>query len=434
MAAAAALIAVSLTSASEQRAQTATSAPDTNDADGRDTRLPPTRRPTVEAAFTRESYGGGDLARLVVWTGGRQTSVQVFQAGTEDVSIIPRDLMLGSPVSAKRQIGEVVQGDVIRLRIGSWPSGLYFAKLTAAGRKIGYAPFVLRPHSLGENSIAVVFSTMTWQAYNFHDDDGDGVPDTWYQDQNNRSLTARLNRPYENRGVIPHYKHYEQPFVRWLVANHPDVDYFADADLDRGATSGRKLAAAYELIVFPGHHEYVTRHEYDVVTAFRNLGGNLMFLSANNFYRHTVKHGNVMRRAARWRDLGRPEAALVGTQYFDNDAGEHRGPWIVRKTAEAEWIFEWTGLRAGARFASGGIEGDEVASRSPLTTTIVAAIPNLFGTHHNADMTYYETRSGAKVFAAGAFTLAGAVWWKDVGQVVENVWQRLGDDGNRNRF
>jgi hypothetical protein len=406
----------------------------TSDLEGRDTRAQPTHRPTVEAAFARESYASGDLARLVVWTRGPRASVQVFRAGTETVSIIRRDLMLGSPVSPQRSVGDVGNGDSIGIRVGPWPSGLYFAKLTAARGKVGYAPFVVRPRTLGQNAIAVVFPTMTWQAYNFHDDDGDSVPDTWYQNQNDPGLTARLNRPYENRGVIPHYKFYDQPFVRWLVANHPDVDCLADTDLDRPSVSGRKLAASYELIVFPGHHEYVTRHEYDVVTAFRNLGGNLMFLSANNFYRLTIRRGNVMHRAARWRDLGRPEAALVGAQYFGNDSGEHRGPWIVRRTATAEWLFSGTSLRPGARLASGGIEGDEVAPSSPRTTRIVAAIPNLFGTNHDADMTYYETRGGAKVFAAGAFTLAGAVWWDDVGQVVENLWERLGDDGNRKRF
>jgi len=49
-------------------------------------------------------------------------------------------------------------------------------------------------------------------------------------------------------------------------------------------------------------------------------------------------------------------------------------------------------------------------------------------------MTYYETANGAKVFAAGAFTLAGAVLWENVHQVIENLWSRLGDDGNRERF
>ena len=403
------------------------------DLDGQDTRETPTGRPTVEAAFGRESYAPGETAKVAIWTAGRRVNLQVFRAGTERTGIAAHDVMLGSAVTRPRQIGDVQRGDAIRIRIGDWPSGLYFAKLVGEGHKIGYAPFVLRPRRLGEHAVAVVLSTMTWQAYNFHDDDGNGTPDTWYANQNDHSLTARLGRPFENRGVIPHYKFYEQPFLRWLIATGRDVDYLADADLDRRTTTARRLASAYELLIFPGHHEYVTPHEYDVATRFRDLGGNLMFLSANNFYWRTVKHGLVMSRTAHWRDLGRPEAALVGVQYFYNDEGEHHGPWVVRRSAAARWIFAGTKLRPGSRFADGGIEGDCVSPRSPGGIEIVAAIPNLFGTQQDAHMTYYETRAGAKVFAAGAFTLGDAVWWPDVRRVMENLWARLSDDGNRHR-
>jgi hypothetical protein len=405
-----------------------------DDLDGRDTQTPTTHRPTVEAAFPRESYAPGDVARLVIWTSGRGVTLQVFRAGTERVPIAAHDVMLGSPVTGRRRLGDVANGDSFRVPIGDWPSGLYFAKLVAARGKIGYAPFVLRPRRLGEHAIAVVFSTMTWQAYNFHDDNGDGVPDTWYQNQNDHTLTARLGRPFEDRGVIPHYKFYEQPFLRWLIATHRDVDYLADADLDRPTTTGRTLDAAYEVIVFPGHHEYVTPHEYDAVVGYRNLGGNLMFLSANNFFWRTVRDGQVMRRTDHWRDVGRPEAALVGVQYFGYDTGEHGGAWIVRKGTAAHWIFAGTKFRPGSAFGFGGIEGDEVAASSPRQTQLVASIPNVFGTGHNADMTYYETANGAKVFAAGAFTLVSAIWWPGVGRVMANLWARLGEDGNPKRL
>jgi hypothetical protein len=275
----------------------------------------------------------------------------------------------------------------------------------------------------------VVLSTTTWQAYNFHDDDGNGTLDTWYAG----AVHARLGRPYENRGVIPHYKYYEQPFLRWLIATHRDVDYLADADLDASTTTGRRLAQAYELLIFPGHHEYVTPHEFDAVTAFRDLGGNLMFLSANNFFWRTVKSGNVMTRTNHYRAVGRPEAALIGVQYFGNDSGEHRGAWVLRSAPAARWIFSGTRLGPGDAFANGGIEADETAPSSPRGTQVLAAIPNLFGTGHDAEMSYYE-RDGAKVFAAGAFTLAGAVWWPDVRRVMENLWRRLADDGNRARL
>jgi hypothetical protein len=389
--------------------------------DGRAGRLPPTNRPTVEAAFPRESYAPGQVARLVFWTRGTEVSLEVFRAGTENAPVRQQDAMLGTAVTPARRIGAVSPGRRIQIRIGDWPSGLYFAKLVARGGKVGYAPFVLRPRTLGENHVAVVLSTMTWQAYNFHDDDGNGTLDTWYAGQPH----ARLGRPYENRGVIPHYRYYEQPFLRWLISTDRSPDYLADADLDAPSTTGRRLAAAYDLIVFPGHHEYVTQHEFDVVTGFRNRGGSLMFLSANNFFYRTVKHGNVMTRSGRWRTLGRPESALIGVQYFGNDFGKHQAPWILRPSSASRWIFAGTNLHPGSSFARGGIEADETTPSSPRGIQVIGAIPNIFGTGHDAEMTYYELPNGAKVFAAGAFTLAGKVWMPGVEQVLENLWTRL---------
>jgi N,N-dimethylformamidase beta subunit-like protein len=392
-----------------------------DDLDGRADRLPPTNRPTVEAAFPRESYAPGSVARLVIWTKGVGVSLQVVRAGTESASVRAQDVMLGTPVTAARRVGKVWPDRTIRVRIGNWPSGLYFARLATAGGKVGYAPFVLRPRRLGEHAVAVVLSTLTWQAYNFHDDDGNGTLDTWYAG----APHARLGRPYENRGTIPHYKHYEEPFLRWLVSTGRDVDYLADADLDAVATTGAKLRDAYELLLFPGHHEYVTSHEFDVVTAFRNRGGNLMFLSANNFFYRTVKHGNVMTRRGRWRTLGRPESALVGVQYFGNDGGQHQAPWVVQSSHAGSWIFAGTGLGPGSRFARGGVEADETTRNSPPRTEVIGRIRNIFGSGHDAQMSYYELPNGAKVFAAGAFTLAGATWMPGVERILENLWARL---------
>jgi N,N-dimethylformamidase beta subunit-like, C-terminal len=148
-------------------------------AEGRAERLAPTNRPTIEAAFTQESYAAGDVARLVTWTRGARVTLQLFRAGTETTRIKARDVMLGTAVTPPRQIGAATPGGVIPVRIGDWPSGLYFAKLRGTDDKVGYAPFVVRPRHLGEAPVAVVFSTMTWQAYNFHDDDRNGTLDTW---------------------------------------------------------------------------------------------------------------------------------------------------------------------------------------------------------------------------------------------------------------
>jgi hypothetical protein len=49
----------------------------------------------------------------------------------------------------------------------------------------------------------------------------------------------------------------------------------------------------------------------------------------------------------------------------------------------------------------------------------------VFGDGRNAQMTYYEAPSGARVFAAGAFTLAGSVWQPPVQQMMTNLIAEL---------
>jgi hypothetical protein len=380
-----------------------------------------TKRPKLVAYFTSESYGPGDTARLIITDTAPAVTLRFFRAGGEDCVTVRKDVMLGTPVSKTLSLGPVHRRREIRLSIGDWPSGVYFAELRC-GARIGYAPFVLRPRRLGEHRVAVVMPTETWQAYNYRDDDGDGYGDTWYAGW--RTNKARLIRPFLNRGVPPHWKQYDAPFVRWLTHTGRAVDYLSDAEL-RSVNDGGELADAYTLIVFSGHHEYVTTHEYDVVEAYRDLGGNLAFLSANNFFWKIELHRNVMTRVDQWRRIGRPEAALIGVQYRANDDGSHRGPWIVRTTASTPWLFKRTGIGKGDCVGSGGIEIDKTAPSSPKNTRILAEIPNLYGAGYTGQMTYYQTPAGAKVFAAGAFTLAGSVWQQDVSSLVENLWHEL---------
>jgi len=384
-------------------------------------RVPDSKRPKLTAFFERESYRPGQTAELDVTDNAPAVSMQIFRAGTENRPTVLYDVMLGSPVGPPKRLGAVHDRLRVPVHVGDWPSGVYFVQLTS-GRRIGYAPFVLAPRRLGEHRIAVVMPTQTWQAYNFRDADHNGIGDTWYADASIHQ--AVLIRPFLDRGVPPHWKYYDAPFVRWLVHTGKQVDFLSDAEL-RAVPDGRALARAYTLIIFSGHHEYVTTHEYDAVTQYRDLGGNLMFLSANNFYWKITLDGSVMTRVAKWRDLGRPEASLIGVQYIANDNGEHRGPWIVRDPQAAPWLLADTGLAKGDGFNSGGIEIDRVAPSSPRGVKVIAEIPNLFGPGFTAQMTYYETKAGAKVFAAGAFSLACSSWTKPASTMLGNLWRKL---------
>ena len=106
--------------------------------------------------------------------------------------------------------------------------------------------------------------TNTWAAYNFRDVDGNGVGDTWYADSS--IGVVDLQRPYLNRGVPPHFGGYDLGFLRWFAQTGKVADFFSDSDLER-IGSGDQLAKAYDLIIFPGHEEYVTAHAYDLIEA-----------------------------------------------------------------------------------------------------------------------------------------------------------------------
>jgi hypothetical protein len=371
----------------------------------------------LEAAFGRESYRPGETARLALWRAGGDITVQVFRSGPERVKTRGNNTMNGVPVTPRARYRA---GSRLLIRLGAWPTGVYFARVTGRGGRVAFAPFVLRPRRLGEHRVAVVLPTLTWQAYNFRDDDRDGSADTWYADRRRRSL--RLARPFRDRGVPMRFRSYDLPYLHWLAWNERPVDYLAQADVER-ASSGRVLARAYDLIIYPGHHEYVTSREFGLITAYRNLGGNLMFLSANNFYWRVERRGVRLNLIGMWRELGRPEAALVGVQYVTY--GSHlRGPYVVRDTRRTPWLFRGTGLRKGSSFGTFGIEIDRKASASPRGTHVIAELRNGQGPGLAAQMTYY-TRGGAKVFAAGAFTLGGSATRSYGTKLLNNLWRYM---------
>ena len=156
---------------------------------------------------------------------------------------------------------------------------------------------------------------------------------------------------------------------------------------------------------------------------FRNLGGNLMFLSANNFFWRVERDGSILRLIAMWRDLGRPEAALVGVQYVAYGS-DLRGPYVVRRSDAAPWLFRGTGLRNGSSFGSFGIEVDRTTGASPRGVRVLAEIRNGQGRALTGQMTYY-THGNAKVFATGAFTLGGSATRRYGAALLENLWRHM---------
>jgi hypothetical protein len=220
--------------------------------------------PAIEAAFELESYRPGERATLTIENRTRSLTLQILRSGPEHVATETDMDMNGIRVTSRRQIGGAPGRREITVAVGRWPSGLYFAKLEAADGRIGFAPFVVSPRWIGEHRVAVVLPTLTWQAYNFRDDDGDGLADSWYAGK--RINSVRLGRPHLDRGVPYGFRNH-LGFLNWLSWTDRRVDYLSQLELERAADP-ETLARAYDLIVFAGHHEYVTEREYDLVQGY----------------------------------------------------------------------------------------------------------------------------------------------------------------------
>jgi hypothetical protein len=398
---------------------------------GRYTRGVVVRLQGIDAAFGKPSYLPGELATIRVATDEPALSYRVFHSGPEQVVTYADNQFAGIDIGVEPVTLDWTRwpdrAHTVTFRVPPVVSGLYYVQFGGADGRVGYAPFVVRPTVLGStNRVLVVLPTSTWQAYNFQDVNGDGYGDTWYAGPPNR--TVDLSRGYIARGVPPRFYRYDLPFLHWLYWSGKSAEFISDSDFDQIA-SGDDLARAYDLVLFEGHEEYVPAHEYDVVQRYRDLGGNLMFLSANNFFWKVDKQGQTLRKIAKWRDAGRPEAALIGVQYRANDDGHRQGLYTVQSLGSAPWLWENTGLADGStfgQFVGGyGIEIDATTPDSPPGTLILAQIPDLFGPGIGPQMTYYETPTGAKVFAAGTLDFGGSSTFWPVKKMLDNLWARL---------
>jgi hypothetical protein len=389
------------------------------------------------AGFQARSYAPGDVAVLDV--GGGETNraaLQIFRAGasgTPGPAAAPGwdKNTFGKPVTAPRQVRRPSSGGrwLVHIRLGStWPSGDYVARLSW-GDHTDYAPFVLRPSLLGSAPVLVVEPTNTWHAYDVVDGD------SWYLDSSVHVVdlthpfaSSRVTGAHVPAGLPEQFSRFDLGFLRWYWRSGYRADFISDDDLERISTA-RQLSR-YKLVVFAGHEEYVTSHTFDLMTQYRNAGGNLAFLSANNFFYKVKVSGNTMTGRTRWRDLGRPEAALLGAQYAGWDEGHYPNrPYRIVGTAAAPWLFKGTQLHDGSLVGNYGIEVDEPAAASPPHTHVLAEIPNELGPGKPAQMTIY-TRGRSTVFDAGAINFGASAHWPALSRFFSNLWSHLSGESS----
>jgi hypothetical protein len=254
-----------------------------------------------------------------------------------------------------------------------WPSGVYLGKLTAEREGLqSYVVFIVRD----DRPCDVLFqcSDNTWAAYNRWPDNFSLYDDghrVWYWGPRVR---VSWNRPYgkycqlvdnplsQGSGEVLMW---EFPAIYWLEKEGYDVSYVSNLDTEtdpEGLMRGR-------LFLSVGHDEYWTLRMHDNVSAARDAGLNIAFLSANTCYGMIDLHpdaagapNRALRRIAQFGPIdprnvedfpelldfhknAPDESLLVGAR--TNYPLTGGGDWTC--TNAKHWVFAGSGMKNGDR-------------------------------------------------------------------------------------
>ena len=395
-------------------------------------------------------------------------------------------------------------------------SGLYVMRIKAGDHEDAMPFFVCAPKAKPTAKLCVLVSTFTYTIYGNHarPDYHDGwlkrIAD-WgaypYNPAVNREYGLSTYNNHSDGSGICHASHKRPLFnlrpgyitfgeaecsglrhfqadshlISWLHKHNIDYDIITDDELDR---EGIDAIAGYAAVTTGSHPEYHTRKMLDALMAYRDQGGNLLYLGGNGFYWKIVRHQQhddllEIRRAedglrawasnpgeyyhsfdgsygGLWRRNGRPPQQLVGIGFTAQGVFEGHPYKRTCYDPEFDWLFE-------------GIEGDEIGNfgfsgNGAAGFELDRVDPNLENSHNitllaqsfanafmlvpeehlthltnlsggsedaakRADMIYFETPSGGKVFSVGSITFCGSLPWNDfdnnVSQLLLNVVKRF---------
>ena len=209
----------------------------------------------------RIGWYNGSGARMV-WNSG---PIKLKYRNTPTPRNATRTVETQWPVSTSFDIGP------------EWVPGLYLvASVNKSGAIENVAPFILRS-APGDSKLVLIHSTLTWAAYNSFG--GHSTYSAAFHKKAERSQISSFDRPYAGSS-INHISRDAISFVQYLESTGINIDQVADTDINNSPS----IVTKYNGIIFSGHPEYMTRTEFNTVTAARNLGINIAFMGANSAY------------------------------------------------------------------------------------------------------------------------------------------------------
>ncbi|HYG20196.1 MAG TPA: N,N-dimethylformamidase beta subunit family domain-containing protein [Ohtaekwangia sp.] len=383
------------------------------------------RRPQVEGYCSQASYKAGDTLNIFVSTEPAKTyTIDLYRMGYYNGKG-GRLMKTVGPLQGKSQpVPTAGQNNLIECRWDTayqmvipqdWLSGVYLGKLTAQDSSQSYVVFILKD----DRKADVMFqcSDMTWQAYNrwpyWHSMYDEGQK-PWV---NTDGARISFDRPYALYvNLLPsdfnplsngggEFLLWEFPLSFWLEKEGYDVTYISNTDT-HADPAGLLRSKAFLSV---GHDEYWTPKMFDNVSAARDSGVNILFLSGNSVsgavYLDPSSDGMPNRITGRMEgdrgDRFFNEEELMGNTSY----GVGYADIVCAHTDH--WLFAGTGLKDGdtlKHLVGWEYHGYPLRKDSSLIVLGRSRIkPNKFASENAKDhaMTIYRAEKGNFVFNAG---------------------------------
>jgi hypothetical protein len=361
------------------------------------------RSPRIEGYCSETSVRAGDTLKIMVSANPvSEFDLEIFRTGyyggdgarsMKKFKSIQGKTQADPPVG-ERRLRECKWESSVEFKIpDDWLSGVYLGKLTAKeGGVQSYIIFIVRD----DRPCGLLFqcSDMTWSAYNswptneyslYHNDangyTGYKKRKKWSTDPNDTGYVS-FDRPYSQFCQDHLVKRpssvgsgeflvFEFPLSYWIEQQGYDVSYISNVDTH---VDGPGLQRAKGFISV-GHDEYWTREMYDNVSAARDAGVNLAFLSGNSVWgmvpltpsaagqaHRVMRRGGVFvgeisleGRSEAEKEMiqkrmgkyppGPDGALLMGGRMGSNSISGTGGPWKCAKPEH--WLYEGTGMKDG---------------------------------------------------------------------------------------
>ena len=357
------------------------------------------RSPRIEGYCSEASVSAGDTLKIMVSTNPvSEFSLEIYRTGYYDGKggrFMKRfDSLKGTiqpdPPVGKRRLRECKWEPSVEFEIPKdWLSGVYLGKLTAKeGGAQSYVIFIVRDDR--PRDLLFQCSDMTWLAYNpwptneyslYHNDENGH---TGYKKRKKWSTNAddtgwvSFDRPYSqfcqdhlvdrlSSVGSGEFLLWEFPLSYWMEQRGYDVSYISNVDTHRDA-AGLQRAKGF---ISVGHDEYWTREMYDNVSAARDAGVNLAFLSGNSICWEAPlmpsaagQPNRIFRRGGLCvgekvygelsEEMRRRVIKMVGSFPPGQDAallmgGRHQGlgggDWVC--TEPEHWLYDGSGMKTG---------------------------------------------------------------------------------------